>query len=83
MGVSVILSATGRSWLRVTVDGIRVFEGVVRAGEIRQWTARRVIHIRTGNAGAADLTVNGLRLGVPGRIGQIASLTFTPSGARP
>ena len=82
-GVSVMLRATGRSWLRVTVDGVRVFEGVVRAGEVREWTARRVVHLRTGNAGAADLTVNGRRLGVPGRVGQIASLTVTPSGVRP
>ncbi|MDR7485711.1 MAG: DUF4115 domain-containing protein [Armatimonadota bacterium] len=82
-GVNLVLTATGRSWLRVTVDGVRVFEDVVRAGEIRQWTARRMIQVRAGNAGAVDLTVNGRRLGVPGRVGQIASLAFTPSGARP
>lgn len=82
-GVSLVLSATGRSWLRVTADGVRVFEDVVRAGETRQWTARRLIQIRAGNAGAVDLTVNGRRLGVPGRVGQIAALAFTPSGSRP
>ncbi|MGQ0550973.1 MAG: RodZ domain-containing protein [Armatimonadota bacterium] len=76
-GVMVVISATGLSWIRVTADGVKVFENVLRPGDVRRWSANRVLQIRSGNAGGVDVTVNGRRLGVLGRVGQIASRAFT------
>ncbi len=73
----VVISATGLSWIRVTADGVKVFENVLRPGDVRRWSANRILQIRSGNAGAVDVTVNGRRLGVLGRVGQIASRAFT------
>ncbi|MGH8245411.1 MAG: RodZ domain-containing protein [Gammaproteobacteria bacterium] len=82
-GVIVVISATGNSWIRVRTDGVKVFENVLRPGEVRRWSANRVLQIRSGNAGAVDITVNGRRLGVLGRVGQIASRAFTRSSPLP
>lgn len=82
-GVMVVVSATGQSWIRVTADGVKVFENVLRPGDVRRWSARRILQIRSGNAGAVDVTVNGRRLGVLGRVGQIAARAFTRSSPSP
>lgn len=82
-GVMVVISATGQSWIRVTADGVKVFENVLRPGDVRRWSAKRILQIRSGNAGAVDVTVNGRRLGVLGRVGQIAARAFTRSSPGP
>ena len=76
-GVMVVISATGLSWVRVTADGVKVFENVLRPGDVRRWSANRILQIRSGNAGGVDVTVNGRRLGLLGPVGQIASRAFT------
>ncbi len=82
-GVIVVISATGTSWIRVSTDGVKVFENVLRPGEVRRWSAKRILQIRAGNAGAVDITVNGRRLGVLGGVGQIAARAFTRSSPGP
>ncbi len=82
-GVALVLSTTGRSWLRVVADGQRVFQGILEAGETRTWSAARDLSIRIGNAAAVRLTVNGRPLGTLGRPGQVVELRFPPFPEEP
>ncbi|MDR7426835.1 MAG: DUF4115 domain-containing protein [Armatimonadota bacterium] len=75
-GVTLVLSTTGRSWLRVAADGQRVFQGILEAGETRTWSAMRDLSVRIGNAAAVQLSVNGRPLGPLGRPGQVVELRF-------
>lgn len=82
-GITLVLTATGTSWLRVIVDGERIFQGTVYAGDAGTWTAARALEIRIGNAGVVELTVNGRDLGTPGRPRQVVTLRFPESPEEP
>ena len=75
-GVTVALTTTGKSWVRVTADGERVFQGILEAGAAQTWTADREVTIRIGNAAAVELTVNGQSLGPLGGPGKVVELRF-------
>lgn len=57
--VTVEVRARDTSWLRVTADGERVFQGFVRSGDVRSWRAQRRLTIRVGNTPAVQVLVNG------------------------
>ncbi len=69
--ITLELRAAQRAWLRVTVDGQIVEEGVLEAGQTRIWDADQSIVVRTGNAGGVILILNGEELGPMGAIGQV------------
>lgn len=79
-GVQVIINVTGRdSWVRATADGIRIRGlGTLRDGETRTLTAINELCLRTGSAGALQLTLNGLDIGNLGRVGEVGSWVFRP-----
>lgn len=74
--VTAQLRARDTSWLRVTADGERVFQGFVRAGETRTWRAQRRLTMRVGNAPAVQVFVNG-QLVQPRTTGRVWEQTFT------
>jgi cytoskeletal protein RodZ len=75
-GVNLEVRTQGTSWLRVTADGERVFQGLMHEGESRVWQARRRLTIRVGNSPAVQVTVNGRRVAGPaGR--RVWEQTFT------
>jgi tRNA A-37 threonylcarbamoyl transferase component Bud32 len=76
--VTVTLRATAEVWARVTVDGRVAYEGTMVAGDRRAFTARRAVDLHLGNAGGAQLTVDGRSRGAPGRPGQVWRGRFTP-----
>lgn len=47
------------AWLRVTIDGQQVFEGQVEGGTSRNYEAKQSIRVRTSNAGAFMVSING------------------------
>jgi len=69
-----------RAWLLVEVDGVKVHEGIVEAGTTRSWKGRRNIHLRCGNAGGVEATVNGESLGALGERGEVVDLYWGPQG---
>lgn len=75
-GIALALTASGTSWLRVTADGTRVFQGTVYAGDARTWTAQRELVIKIGDAAVVELVVNGRHLGVLGRPREVVTLRF-------
>lgn len=70
------LRLTGLCWLRVSADGKVVVEGTFPAGTTRTFTGRSVT-VLVGNAGAADLVLDGKDIGTMGGPGQVVQRTFT------
>jgi hypothetical protein len=72
--------ALRRVWVRVIVDGTREVEGELHANERVPLRAGRTIVIRTGDAGAIRLTMNGQDRGTLGRDGEVVTRTLkTPA----
>jgi hypothetical protein len=65
------LAATGPCWVSAIVDGERVLERQLQAGERQVFEVRRELVLTTGDAGALTLTLNGASarpLGKPGAV---------------
>jgi eukaryotic-like serine/threonine-protein kinase len=77
--VTVTLRATAPVWTRATVDGRVAYEGTLREGDERAFTGRRAVDLHLGNAGGAQLIVDGRDRGAPGRPGQVWRGRFTPT----
>lgn len=73
----VILS--GDSWMQIVVDGRTDYEGVLKRGDRRSWTARNEILIVAGNAGAVSLSANGGNAKTMGAPGSVEEVTVTPT----
>jgi hypothetical protein len=69
--------ALRRVWVRVIVDGRREVERELRADERVPLPSGRTIVIRTGDAGAIRLTMNGQDRGTLGPVGEVVTRTFT------
>jgi cytoskeleton protein RodZ len=70
-GVTVELVINESSWIQILTDDTKAFEGVLQAGEQRNWTGQRRVAIRAGNAGGVEVIVNGVSRGVMGQAGQV------------
>lgn len=70
------LRLTGPCWLRVSSDGRVVSEGIFPAGTTKTFSGRSV-SVLVGNAGAADLLLDGKDLGKMGAPGQVVQRSFT------
>lgn len=64
------------SWIQVTVDGIRQFQGELEGGTYRSWYGEERIELRIGNAGVVDVTVNGQKMGSLGEPGDVVDRIF-------
>jgi cytoskeletal protein RodZ len=63
------ISAKTTSWVKIVVDGQPAFEGRLKAGNAKTWTAKRELILTTGNAGGIVVTKNNTQLpelGAPG-----------------
>jgi len=78
--LSVKVKAKQDSWLKVTIDGQVDYEGTLKSGEEKTWTAQKSLKLRSGNAGAIKLSLNDQPQKPLGEIGQIKEVTFTPTG---
>lgn len=79
-GVFVEVAITGTSWLQVTVDGLREFQGELQPGEYRSWKGDQRVELRIGNAGGVQVTVNGQKLGALGGINEVIDVAFEKVG---
>lgn len=79
-GVTVQMSFLGSSWFRVTdVNGAKVYEGTLRAGNVRTFNDDQPLSFVIGNAGAVRLVVNGKDLGIAGTQGEVLRVTYQPA----
>jgi cytoskeletal protein RodZ len=78
--VTVRIRAKLTTWINVRDSkGKQLFSGLLRRGDVKEWTARKKIRVVLGNAGGVALTVNGKNLGSPGTTGQVLRLSFDPN----
>jgi cytoskeletal protein RodZ len=75
-GIFLELVFTDTSWIQVSVDGVRQFQGELEKDTYRSWYGERRIELRVGNAGAVLVTVNGQSLGALGEFGDVVDLVF-------
>jgi hypothetical protein len=59
------------SWLRVTSDGAVVYEQIAPPGFSKSFEARDSLRVRTGNAGAVEVEIDGRNLGALGADGEV------------
>jgi hypothetical protein len=74
LNVKVELSAD--AWLKVEVDGKKVYEGVLSKGSTQTWHASQTLKIRSGNAGAVHLTVNQETAKTLGNVGEVKEVVL-------
>lgn len=75
--VSVGINLQERCWLKVMVDGQVAFEGVLPQGTQRQWTGKKQVTIRAGNAGGVVISFNNQQQKILGAPGQVEEVTYT------
>ncbi len=79
-GVQLALQATEHVWVRVTVDGAIVLEGILAPGPPQTWQGTQQIKLETANGAGLEATVNGQPLGALGERGQQVVLAWGPNG---
>lgn len=79
-GIFLELLFTDTSWIQVTVDGVRQFQGELEEDTYRSWYGEERIELRIGNAGAVQVTINGQALGTLGEPGEVIDRVFEKAG---
>jgi hypothetical protein len=79
-GIFLELAFIDTSWIQVTVDGVREFQGELEVDTYRSWYGEERIELRIGNAGAVWVTVNGQFLGALGEEGEVIDRVFEKVG---
>ncbi len=76
---SIFVQANDDCWMRVKSDGEELFVGVLRRGDIENWSAKNEISLWVGNAGALKIRCDGKVYDKIGRKGQvIKNIVFSP-----
>lgn len=65
-----------RTWMRIVVDDITMFEGQADRGEIQTYSATDSVNIRTGNGAGVLLSINDIDLGRLGERGEVIDQTW-------
>lgn len=76
--VELSILAEDTTWMSIEIDGQVVFQGTLRAGDTRQFSAPDAISLHLGNAGGVNLILNDKSLGAPGSRGQVVRGECTP-----
>jgi len=79
-GIFLELLFTDTSWIQVSVDGVRQFQGELEADTYRSWYGEERIELRIGNAGAVMVTINGQFLGALGEPDEVIDRVFEKVG---
>lgn len=80
-GIQLQMLAVERSWIRVTVDGVNMFQGFLEEGDQQRFTGEQEIAIRVGNAGGILLQDGEGEYSIPlGERGEVADLLFNVNG---
>ncbi|TDC71198.1 DUF4115 domain-containing protein [Actinomadura sp. GC306] len=82
--VEVQVEAKRTTWLNAQDDkGRTLFSGMLRKGDVKDWSAKREIRLVIGVGGSVDLTVNGKDLGSPGQGEGVQRLSFDRDDPEP
>ncbi|HET7269617.1 MAG TPA: RodZ domain-containing protein [Rubrobacter sp.] len=69
------------SWLLILSDGTQAYEQVAQPGFSRTFEAEHRLYIKSGDAGAVRVEINGQDAGVLGRAGDVVSKEYTLKSA--
>ncbi len=78
--VQLDLEATEHVWVRVTVDGGQVLEGILAPDAPQSWQGAELIILETANGAGLTAVVNGQPQGQLGERGQAIVLAWGPNG---
>jgi hypothetical protein len=72
----------GASWLRVAdATGRELFQGVLRAGAVKDFRDQRLLSVRYGNSPAVTVVLNGKDLGSPKCQSNVCTKRYEPVAA--
>lgn len=71
------IDAQGPVWLSITADGVKQWQGTMRANQSREVKAKESVRLTVGDAAMVVLTLNGRPLPALGRPGEVRHLTIT------
>ncbi len=75
--VQIVIVALEQAFVRVTVDGKKVFEGRVNRGGAYPFDGNNQIEVLTGNGAALSILFNQSNLGPMGSIGEVVDRIYT------
>ncbi len=78
--VQVNLAATGRTYMRISVDGKVQFEGRSEPGTNYSYQAAQQIEVLAGDAAALKVNYNGHDLGLMGTFGEVVDRIYSAEG---
>jgi hypothetical protein len=78
--VHLSLQATEHVWVRVTVDGTRVLEGVLPPDGPQEWVGNQHVILETANGAGLNAVVNGQPQDPLGQRGQAVTVAWGPNG---
>lgn len=76
------IKARQDSWVTISADGRQIMQATLYASAEKSIGARDQIVIKTGNAGALDISFNGKKLPTQGAYNEVKTLTFDPNGPK-
>lgn len=76
----VVIKAHEDAWVSITADGKSIMADTLVAPAEKVVQARGQVIVKTGNAGALDISFNGKKLPLQGGYGDVRTLTFNPDG---
>lgn len=80
--LQVLVSVVERpSWLLIRTDGSRAYEQVAQPGFSETFEAERKLYIKSGDAGAVRVEINGQDAGVLGETGQVVAKSYSLKSA--
>lgn len=74
--LEVKLSLSDASWLEVEADGRVVYAGILQSGTEHRWQAQERLIVRSGNAGAVNVSVNNGPFQPLGQLGEVKEKEF-------
>ena len=74
--VNVEMTAYGDCWLEVKADGKDIFEGMLKAKDVKFFEADEKLVVKYGNVGVMEVKVNGEPVNMQGEQG-VAIKTYT------
>ena len=69
------------SWILIRADGSVAYEQVARPGFSELFEAERQLYIKSGDAGAVSVEINGQEVGALGRTGEVVARNYTLKNA--
>lgn len=80
--LKVKVASDGASWLRVTVDGLKAYEGTLAGGQSKEWDVQEEAVVRVGKPSSVTVYRNGEALQIPAAA-ETPQMTITSTDPAP